>query len=758
MPYTPPSQRSPASSKPSSPVISRNHSYSNNAHLHSHPQHPSQRPSLPRSMSSTSYLQKHRRSPSISDHKPEQPAQIKAEAVANGTKQPLHRVSSNESPSSDDDRGRPVGQPIPAEHMKQIEEALSKLQPLGHRALSPTRDSETALTNGTDGSASAPVPGSPGPALSKEARKISHSRSSSEIQLSSSSRLASTDLPTTHSSDDSDVEDDELRIKPPLLRKKSGELVKPALRPASRRRPSSMPGTPTYSKAVHFNEDIEQVRHFLQVDRPIAVSAGSSPVETYDSESDFPFGYEENYRERKSQIVEWEIKTSNFPRDTFERKSMPIRVERIFLSSDNKSLVGTVAVANLAFNKLVVARFTLDYWKTTSEVVAEYNNDIRKKQANDGCDRFNFNIKLADQANLETKTLLLCVRYNVNGQEFWDNNSNMNYQVDFIKKTKPSTKVQNKGGMQAGPLGAIPRSRQSPPAHSAGRNAHTQPASPDDDFVRNFDNTYQFGVKRVNLETPSNPIRLKNHHRQPPRKGSGLPDEARTSTATGSNQSQAFSTRYDFSASLSAALTNAQNALGDRSGIKPKPSQQTAFNSDGPAAAPKPADAPKPGALNSSSEARPGLQSAEYNDLIQKYCFFGSANGSKASSPPNTTPLKGPEVPTSAPKDEAEKTTALDHTIHSYNSSTTSSATSSAASSTQSSGSNSPTQQQAVFDGSADSRHHSRTPSAYGSRSASPGSVGSFGITARAGSPVPFSSPWQQNILGEGPAAVASHG
>ena len=77
-----------------------------------------------------------------------------------------------------------------------------------------------------------------------------------------------------------------------------------------------MPGTPTFSKAVHFNEDIEQVRHFLQVDKPSAVSAGSSPVETYDSESEYPF----SVGKAEAKAPEWELRLSNFPRETFERK------------------------------------------------------------------------------------------------------------------------------------------------------------------------------------------------------------------------------------------------------------------------------------------------------------------------------------------------------------------------------------------------------------------------------------------------------
>jgi hypothetical protein len=49
---------------------------------------------------------------------------------------------------------------------------------------------------------------------------------------------------------------------------------------------TSVPSTPTYSKAVHFNEDLEQVHHFPQVDRRVTTSAHSSPVEPNASDTD----------------------------------------------------------------------------------------------------------------------------------------------------------------------------------------------------------------------------------------------------------------------------------------------------------------------------------------------------------------------------------------------------------------------------------------------------------------------------------------
>lgn len=621
MPYTPPAQRSPASSKPTSPTLSRNHSYVDTQAAHS--PRAAQRPALPRSLSSTSYLHKQRRSPSFPTATPlsngapvdgtviESPTDVhrsRGSAKTNGSIRPSPlpvndslmpsgAITTPPDSSDDEDRGRQAG------NLKDLEQALQHINV--KRVSSPERSGATVPSSNISTSQLKTAARS----LSAEARKIAHSRSSSEILLSKHNVDTSPAIIT--SSDDSDAEDDGLIMKPPLLRKKSGELVKPALRPASRRRPSSMPGTPTYSKAVHFNEDIEQVRHFLSVDRPIAVSAGSSPVETaFESENEYPF--EDDAR---SKTPEWEIKLANWPvSETYERQTAPVRVERIALASDHQTLVGSIACANIAFHKFVVARFTLDYWKTTSEVVAEYNHDVRKKQVDDGYDRFNFNIKLADQANLESKTLLLCVRYQANGSEYWDNNNSINYQVDFAKKVKQQQQQPKPRRSNSAGLGAIPRSRHSP-LSSRPRSA----AALDDDFGHDLEKKFQFGSSgRITGDAPSATIRLKPKSKQ---RAQIYPDQSARRS-----QGQAFSSRYDFGASLSAALTTAQTALGDRSGLRVNTGTKGYF--DRPAPLPRshttgpPVSVNRPDAL--SSDSKPDLQSAEYNELIQKFCFVRS--------------------------------------------------------------------------------------------------------------------------------------
>ncbi|KAF2846427.1 carbohydrate-binding module family 21 protein [Plenodomus tracheiphilus IPT5] len=706
MPYTPPSQRSPATSKTNSPILSRNHSY---VEQPSRPSPAVQRPALPRSVSSASYLSKNRRSPSFSTvdntaangQSANSSVDFTSSASRNRTNGSIRQsppplndllipsgaITTPPDSSDDEDRGRNLG------NLQELQDALLHINV--RRAPSPSGEDVTPSASNP------PQLMTAARSLSAEARKISHSRSSSDIMLSKHMIHPINTDPVISSSDGSDAEDDELRIKPPLLRKKSGELVKPALRPPSRRRPSSMPGTPTYSKAVHFNEDIEQVRHFLHSERPIAVSAGSSPVETYDSESEYPFG-----EDLPSKTPEWDIKLANFPvHETHERQTAPVRVERIFLASDNQTLVGNIACANISFQKFVVARFTLDYWKTTSEVVAEFNHDVRKKQKEDGYDRFNFNIKLADQANLESKTLLLCVRYQVGGQEFWDNNNSMNYQVDFTKKAKK----QRENKRPTAGLGAIPRSRHSPLAQ---RPKSMPAASFDDDFGHDFENKFQFGGGRAIIgDSPNTSIKLKPRSKR----GSIFPDQAKQSQA-----GQAFSARYDFGASLTAALSTAQTALGDRSGLKMNTHDTTRngyFDRPAPMVKANTTGASVPGTRpDSLTLEKPDLQSAEYNELIQKFCFFGTPTGKispNAASTPAVTKPNGDG--------------AIDDVLNNSSGSNQSSATSSP-----------PSPAMALFVDGANDLVISRSASPFLSRSTSPGPITGSGPEDHFGSPYQY--------------------
>ena len=481
-------------------------------------------------------------------------------------------------------------------------------------------------------------------------RRVSHVRAATEPSISITPSGSSSQL-------NSDEENDlEILKKPQMVRKKSGELVRPALRLGAGRRPSSMPGTPTFSKVVHFDSHLEHVRHFLQVDRPLAVSAGSSPVETYDSESEYPFTSNGNPSKQahRTPPFEWEIMLTKFPVDTPARKAQPVRLERVWLSSDHKFLHGSIAVLNLAFSKSVVCRFTLDYWKTTSEIAAEYSAEIVPRVATEGHDRFNFTIKLSDLANLESKTMYFCVRYSVAGKDFWDNNSGSNFQLDFKKKMQP---VNGKTGLQSS---ALPRSHHRRPNPSSTPRPRSMPVSMGD-FEDGNKVMFDQSVQDYLGESEHPTLRLKSSQ-----SALTLPSDNLASRLS-SPSGQAFANRYDFGASLTAAMQAAKDVapnLVKRDGLymkssrrgSPVPMTTNSGNSAQPTTIvnttkePTKAIAPKAGqhrdsraVVADSGVYGPGsIASKSYDEIVSKYCFVRTSPGSLD----HQQPLSQPSAPT----------------------------------------------------------------------------------------------------------------
>ncbi|KAH6964503.1 putative phosphatase regulatory subunit-domain-containing protein [Fusarium avenaceum] len=627
MPYTPPSHRSPASSASASPVASRRSS------LQSSP-----RPNLPRS---ASYLTKHRRTPSASALSDGSTGTLTPQGTSEDLKSMGTAVTSSvrqSPPPVTDDRTMPMGAIIsPPDSAssgsddeeqgpeirgrkldKALRDAVSQI-PM-QRSSSPER-SQVKTQNATE---HLQLRRKDGVHLSfstsaldglAKGRKMGHVRSATEPNAG---------LPKSEDNSISVSEeetDEDLLKKPQMVRKKSGELVRPALRPSSRRRPSSMPGTPIFSKAVHFDSHLEHVRHFLQVDRPLAVSAGSSPIDAYESDTEYPFPGNGKQTARTPPF-EWEILTTNFPHDSVVRKSLPVRLEKLWLSADQKTLLGSVAVANLAFNKAVTCRFTLDYWKTTSEVAADYSHEIRPRETPLGHDRFTFSIKLADTANLESKTLFLCVRYTVNGTEYWDNNANSNFQIDFRKKHLPMNGKNNFQGASSRPANGLPRSSRRTGSANQPRPKSMPVGFGDfgDDAKITFDQPIHEYLGES--ENSTGGLRLKS-------KSTGNLASDNISKDFGSPSGVAFSNRYDFGASLSAAVQAAKDkeTPQDKDGLYMKANVR---NSKPTLAVPEPVNnvksqATAPGATSPNST----ISSSSYEELVNKYCFFGS----KQSSP-----------------------------------------------------------------------------------------------------------------------------
>ena len=243
-----------------------------------------------------------------------------------------------------------------------------------------------------------------------------------------------------------------------LVRKKSGELVKPSLKPpatsafntwsaSGRVRTKSAPATPVGPKFVHFDAQLEHVKLFLAEQKPLAVSRGGSPTETSEGETDSGYPFPSVSLPLRLRILALPPALPAESVWTFD-----VRLEKAML--EDTTLVGHVIVRNVAFAKWVAVRFTLDAWQTTSEVAARHIASLR-----DGLfDRFEFRVRLGDYlSGIEAKRLIWCVRYSVEGQEMWDSNGGRNYEVGFERvKEEPQRK-----NISAGPaVGMTPQTRR----------------------------------------------------------------------------------------------------------------------------------------------------------------------------------------------------------------------------------------------------------------------------------------------------------
>lgn len=222
-----------------------------------------------------------------------------------------------------------------------------------------------------------------------------------------------------------------------FIRNKSGQLIKPSLKHA--KLPSltiptggvivqSEPTTPTLSKAVHFDAKLEHVKLFLSKQKPLAVSRDRDlATDTSGTESDLPSfirGSPDDFAEK--QI---ELQIRNMP--PTPSKDADVVLQGLTLSQHDKTITGRVRVRNIAFEKWIAARFTLDLWQTTSEVTAHYVESV-----NGGTfDIFMFTIRLHDMwLRIEEKTMFIALRYTTAGTQFWDNNNGANYMLKFVGK------------------------------------------------------------------------------------------------------------------------------------------------------------------------------------------------------------------------------------------------------------------------------------------------------------------------------------
>ena len=95
---------------------------------------------------------------------------------------------------------------------------------------------------------------------------------------------------------------------------------------------------------------------------------------------------------------------------------------------DDFVFAGTVRVTNIDFAKEVTVRFTLDDWRSYRDIWADYFSSSMDGKT----DKFWFRIAVPVDSPVDQE-IKFAIRYCIGGREFWDNNLNRNYKIQFIE-------------------------------------------------------------------------------------------------------------------------------------------------------------------------------------------------------------------------------------------------------------------------------------------------------------------------------------
>ncbi|KAM9826213.1 protein phosphatase 1 regulatory subunit 3E isoform 3-T5 [Syngnathus typhle] len=217
-------------------------------------------------------------------------------------------------------------------------------------------------------------------------------------------------------------------------------FLKPPQSPSLRRRCKSLPTpteraklevsrsrSPTSQKKVRFADslglELISVKHFDDSDEPevperiLAKLPKSTDFNNHMATTKFP--------RPLAQSVFMELQfTCPGTLPGFEQKVREVKVMLESVETDDFTLSGFVRVLNLAFEKSVSLRYSLNNWITFMDSLASYV----PHSSDGGTDRFSFKVVIPTYME-NGGTLQFAIKYTVDGEDFWDNNNGNNYKV-----------------------------------------------------------------------------------------------------------------------------------------------------------------------------------------------------------------------------------------------------------------------------------------------------------------------------------------
>lgn len=221
------------------------------------------------------------------------------------------------------------------------------------------------------------------------------------------------------------------------------------LRSTNMRRCSSLktnktpPGTPHRKKAVRFADvlglDLASVRHIINLDEPPIVPPSAMQDLDLRDKRDNRCGHPVLVQVRHLCTCFSQPGCSpDFLRRVQERK---LSLETCVVEDKDLTVSGLIRVANIAYQKSVIVRHTVNGWMTYSDDAATYVSG-----SNDGAtDRFSFTIHLPEYFGFGSR-LEFSVMFSAGDQQFWDSNFGSNYRVECYFNMEPYSEGEPSAG------------------------------------------------------------------------------------------------------------------------------------------------------------------------------------------------------------------------------------------------------------------------------------------------------------------------
>lgn len=210
------------------------------------------------------------------------------------------------------------------------------------------------------------------------------------------------------------------------------------------------PNTPGLKKIVRFADvlglDLEDVRHVFLEDLPTVpmsayedLDAEAVESKTEPSEQDTcPASTEPVPIPGARTPIPTKTLIAMFSQPSDSQSDLVDRVRRHKVCLENayyceSAVRGHVRVFNMAFQKMVHVRYTLNEWKSFFDLEAAY---LPQSTQDGETERFAFCIFGGDTLGFGER-LVFCIRYTSNDQDFWDNNHGNNYFFQCIQESTP---------------------------------------------------------------------------------------------------------------------------------------------------------------------------------------------------------------------------------------------------------------------------------------------------------------------------------